>query len=90
MPSQRLVVARFGAALDMRNDMDGVARLVADVDRADAALRGPQHGRKGDGAHASSGPASVSLAQATERAETLRGPEEGWTSPDFASGELAA
>ncbi len=31
VPSQRLVVARFGTALDMRNDMDGVARLVADV-----------------------------------------------------------
>jgi CubicO group peptidase (beta-lactamase class C family) len=31
VPSQRLVVARFGAALDWRNDMDGVARLVADV-----------------------------------------------------------
>ena len=31
VPSQRLVVARFGAALDWRNDLDGVARLVADV-----------------------------------------------------------
>ena len=31
VPSQRLVVARFGTALDWRNDMDGVARLVADV-----------------------------------------------------------
>lgn len=31
VPSQRLVVARFGTALDRRNDMDGVARLVADL-----------------------------------------------------------
>lgn len=31
VPSQRLVVARFGTALDGRNDMDGVARLVADA-----------------------------------------------------------
>lgn len=31
VPSQRLVVVRFGTALDWRNDMDGVARLVADV-----------------------------------------------------------
>lgn len=31
VPSQRLVVARFGTALDRRNDMDGVAHLVADV-----------------------------------------------------------
>jgi hypothetical protein len=38
VPSQRLVVARFGTALDRRNDMDGVARLVADV----IALTPPQ------------------------------------------------
>jgi CubicO group peptidase (beta-lactamase class C family) len=31
VPSQKLVVARFGTALDWRNDLDGVARLVADV-----------------------------------------------------------
>jgi hypothetical protein len=27
----RFVVARFGAALDRRNDLEGVARLVADA-----------------------------------------------------------
>jgi hypothetical protein len=31
VPSQRLVVARFGAAFTSRDDMDIVARLVADV-----------------------------------------------------------
>ena len=31
VPSQRLVVARFGAAFTERDDMDVVARLVADV-----------------------------------------------------------
>ena len=31
MPSQRLVVARFGSAFTPRNDLDVVARLVADV-----------------------------------------------------------
>lgn len=31
VPSQKLVVVRFGAALDWRNDLDGVARLVSDV-----------------------------------------------------------
>jgi CubicO group peptidase (beta-lactamase class C family) len=31
VPSQRLVVARFGPAFTERDDMDGVARLVADV-----------------------------------------------------------
>jgi len=31
IPSQRLVVARFGYAFDMRNDLDMVARVIADV-----------------------------------------------------------
>ena len=31
IPSQRLVVARFGYAFDMRNDLDMLARVVADV-----------------------------------------------------------
>ena len=31
VPSQRLVVARFGSAFTPRDDMDVVARLVADV-----------------------------------------------------------
>lgn len=31
VPSQKLVVVRLGAALDWRNDMEGVARLVSDV-----------------------------------------------------------
>ena len=31
IPSQRLVVARFGYAFDMRNDLDMLARVIADV-----------------------------------------------------------
>ena len=34
VPSQRLVVARFGPAFTERDDMDVVARLVADVMQA--------------------------------------------------------
>jgi hypothetical protein len=31
IPSQRLVVTRFGYAFDMRNDLDMLARVIADV-----------------------------------------------------------
>ena len=31
VPSQKLIVARFGSAFTPRDDMDVVARLVADV-----------------------------------------------------------